>query len=83
MFFRVPNASKVAFAFLVAQLDTIGTVLIDAQVPNPFTRQLGAVTVRRKQFLELLAVALGVRCEYDRQAWPKDPPELKPVLCER
>jgi leucyl/phenylalanyl-tRNA---protein transferase len=76
MFFRVANASKVAFAHLVAQLDSIGTVLIDAQVPNPFTTQLGAVTMRRRRYLELLRSALEVRCRYDGTPWPAAPPAV-------
>ena len=76
MFFRVPNASKVAFAHLVAQLDLIGTVLIDAQVPNPFTTQLGAVTMRRAHYLELLRSAVKVHSRYEGTLWPATPPPL-------
>ena len=76
MFFRVPNASKVAFAHLVAQLDRIGTTLIDAQVPNPFTTQLGATTICRRLYLARLAEALEVRGAFDGELWPAEPPPL-------
>lgn len=74
MFFRVPNASKVAFAFLVEQLDRIGTILFDAQVLNAFTLQLGAVMVRRSDYLWLLRHALTVNAPHDGNRWSTEPP---------
>jgi leucyl/phenylalanyl-tRNA---protein transferase len=74
MFYRVSNASKIAFAHLVGVLDSIGTVLIDAQVLNAHTRRLGAVCVRRDDYLRLLAYALRVPTRLAHGRWPKDPP---------
>jgi leucyl/phenylalanyl-tRNA---protein transferase len=73
MFYRVPNASKIAFAYLVNHLWKCGTLYIDAQVLNEHTARLGAVLVHRADFLELLAVALESPCLHD---WPRDPPPL-------
>ena len=61
MFHRVSNASKVAFAALLAQLRAMDNMLIDAQVLNPHTAALGAVLVRRAHYLERLKDALQHR----------------------
>lgn len=71
MFYRVSNASKVAFAALVDHLERIGVPLLDAQVINPFTLQLGAVLVRRADYLHLLREALTIRTPCDGRPWPK------------
>jgi len=73
MFYRVPNASKVAFAHLVAQLDEVGTRLMDAQVMNRFTLQLGAVLIRRHEYLRLLRDALTAECRFAGERWPSEP----------
>ena len=74
MFYRVPDASKVAFAYLVAQLDRIGTMLFDCQVINDHTMRLGAVCVRRSQYLRALEIALHVPALYAGARWPEIPP---------
>lgn len=74
MFYTVSNASKVAFVFLVHQLDRVGTVLYDAQVLNAFTLQLGAVMVRRRDYLALLRYALTAETRFGGQRWPSEPP---------
>lgn len=50
MFHRVTDASKVAFAHLVRQLDLWGCPMIDCQVSNPHLTSLGAVEVPRETF---------------------------------
>jgi leucyl/phenylalanyl-tRNA--protein transferase len=70
MFYKVPNASKAAFAALLAQLDAIGTCLMDAQVLNAHTAKLGAVQIRRRDYLKLLGQALATRCLYEGSKWP-------------
>lgn len=79
MFHRVPNASKVAFAHLIGQLDRIGTVLIDAQAINDFTAQLGAVCIPRDEYLALLRLAVSLRCEFHGVRWPKEAPPAPPA----
>ncbi len=74
MFYRVPNASKVAFAHLIGVLDELGNVLLDAQVLNEHTHRLGAVCVRRDDYLALLALALRTPARGAGAPWPKDPP---------
>jgi leucyl/phenylalanyl-tRNA--protein transferase len=58
MFSRQSDASKVALAYLARQLDAWGFVQIDCQLPSPHLMSLGAIPIRRKDFLNLLDVAL-------------------------
>lgn len=74
MFFRVSNASKVAFAKLLEQLARVRTVLFDAQVINAHTARLGAVLIRREDYLYLLRRAMSARVRYEGQKWPAEPP---------
>lgn len=55
MFAFVPNASKAGFITLVQALRDVGFWLIDCQVETPHLMSLGARTVAREQFLEVLA----------------------------
>lgn len=55
MFHRTTDASKVAFAHLVARLASAGFRLIDCQVPTRHLASLGAFAIRRSEFLRALA----------------------------
>ena len=74
MFHTIPDASKVAFAHLVAQLDIVGTVLFDCQVINDHTARLGAVCVHRDDYLMALAIARQVPGRFAGEKWPAEPP---------
>ncbi len=74
MFALVDDASKVAFAHLIGQLDVVGTRLIDAQVLNPHTERLGAIEVSRDDYLTLLESAVQQKCRYAAERWPEAPP---------
>ncbi len=54
MFSRQPDASKVAFAHLAAQLARWRFTLIDCQIMNDHLRRLGAMFARRQDFLWLV-----------------------------
>ena len=54
MFSRVNNASKIAFVFLVKQLQRWQFALIDCQVGSEHLRSLGATDIERGSFIELL-----------------------------
>lgn len=58
MFHRRTDASKIAFAHLVARLRAGGFRLFDVQVMNDHLASLGCVEVRRARFLERLRAAL-------------------------
>ncbi|KUJ84732.1 leucyl/phenylalanyl-tRNA--protein transferase [Microbulbifer flavimaris] len=60
MFHRVTDASKVAFAYLVRQLDLWGCPMIDCQVSNPHLTSLGAVEVARATFERQLKSAIAM-----------------------
>lgn len=54
MFSRVTNASKVAFVYLVRQLQAWGFVLIDCQIQSDHLRSLGSEDLRRADFIRVL-----------------------------
>ena len=58
MFHRVTDASKIAFCHLMAHLRTREFELFDTQVLSPLTARLGAVEIRRRDYLDRLAAAL-------------------------
>jgi len=58
MFYRVPNASKVALVRLVSQLQSRGYSLLDIQQLTPNTSRFGAVEISRDAYLDRLAAAL-------------------------
>lgn len=58
MFTRRTDASKVAFAALVAQLERWGFHFIDCQVKTGHLMRFGAREIPRKHFLKQLAAAL-------------------------
>jgi leucyl/phenylalanyl-tRNA--protein transferase len=59
MFHRASNASKVALFHLVQHLRERGFVLFDIQTVTPITRQLGAVTIPRVDYLKRLSKAIA------------------------
>ena len=62
MFHRVNDASKVALYYLVQHLRDRGFVLIDIQMLTPITRQLGANTIARDDYLKRLLEAVELKC---------------------
>jgi leucyl/phenylalanyl-tRNA---protein transferase len=59
------NASKVAFAHLVARLQERGYRLLDTQYINDFTESLGAIEIPDTVYQLILADALSVSCSLD------------------
>ena len=62
MFHRVNDASKVALYCLVQHLRDRGFVLVDIQMLTPITRQLGAITISRDDYLKRLSEAVERQC---------------------
>jgi leucyl/phenylalanyl-tRNA--protein transferase len=58
MFHRRTDASKVALVALARQLQAWGFLVIDAQVSSDHVLRMGAVEIRRKEFMRLLDAAL-------------------------
>jgi len=72
MFTRETDASKVAFATLVAQLRAWGFGLVDCQMPTGHLRRFGAKRIARSAFLRLVESLVA---EPHRTApWRLDPP---------
>ncbi len=63
MFFRAPDAAKVALVYLVERMRACGFTLFDVQQHNSNTARFGAKEIPRKQFLRRVreAVQLKVR----------------------
>ena len=64
MFHRANNASKVALFYLHRHLRERGFGLFDIQLLTPITRQLGAVTISRGKYLQRLAKAVELKCDF-------------------
>jgi leucyl/phenylalanyl-tRNA--protein transferase len=58
MFHRVTDASKIALCHLMDHLRMRNFELFDTQVLSPLTARLGAIEIRRRDYLERLASAL-------------------------
>ncbi|WP_371372250.1 leucyl/phenylalanyl-tRNA--protein transferase [Thalassotalea aquiviva] len=54
MFYRKPNASKIALLALCQHLQTINIELIDCQLQNPFLQSMGAIEISRADYLKHL-----------------------------
>ena len=73
MFFTRPNASKAAFAHLVASLRESGFSLIDCQQVTSNLLRFGAKPVPRNEFMERLA--LGLEGPLRRGSWENGIPD--------
>jgi leucyl/phenylalanyl-tRNA--protein transferase len=58
MFYRVPDASKVALVALVTHLQARGYHLLDIQQLTPHTARFGAIEIPRSEYLARLASAV-------------------------
>ncbi|PWG62407.1 leucyl/phenylalanyl-tRNA--protein transferase [Sediminicurvatus halobius] len=81
MFSRAPDGSKIALAWLCAQLCAWGFTIIDCQLPTPHLERLGAVTVPRSRFLAELRSALA--CPTRRGIWSLSPGLVPPGVREQ
>jgi leucyl/phenylalanyl-tRNA--protein transferase len=59
MFARVPDASKLAFATLLGNLVHWDFALVDCQVYTEHLERFGAIDIPRREFLDVLRVALA------------------------
>jgi leucyl/phenylalanyl-tRNA---protein transferase len=61
MFYKQPNASKLALLFLIDHLKARGATWLDAQVMTPHMKALGAREISRNAFLNKLAVTQAAK----------------------
>lgn len=64
MFYRIADASKVALVALIERLKKRRFTLIDTQWSTPHLLRLGAVEIRREEYLKRLEQALALRCRF-------------------
>jgi leucyl/phenylalanyl-tRNA---protein transferase len=64
MFYRVPEASKVALVHLVNHLQSRGYELLDIQQLTPNTARFGAIEISRQEYLQRLGEALMMPVEF-------------------
>lgn len=64
MFSRVTDASKVALVHLVARLNYGGFKLLDAQFLNPHLERLGAITMQKAAYHEMMEPLLGREADF-------------------
>ena len=59
MFARVSDASKIALAYLIRFLESHGVRMIDCQQETAHLASLGAFTIPRKEFLDVLQTSIA------------------------
>jgi leucyl/phenylalanyl-tRNA---protein transferase len=64
MFYREPNASKVAFHHLIQILKKQGFELLDTQFINDNVRRFGAIEIPKSKYLTLLKKALAKKTHF-------------------
>lgn len=64
MFSRETDASKVALVHLVARLNYGGFRLLDAQFINPHLQRLGAISVPKAEYHQLMEPLLGLDADF-------------------
>jgi leucyl/phenylalanyl-tRNA---protein transferase len=65
MFYRIPEASKVAMVKLVERLKKRNFILFDAQMDNPHLERFGSYIISNSDYQKLLQKALQSRCYLD------------------
>jgi leucyl/phenylalanyl-tRNA---protein transferase len=64
MFYKIPDASKVAFHYLIEILKAQKYELLDTQFINDNVRRFGAIEIPRADYIKLLKVSLEKRCHF-------------------
>lgn len=59
MFHHVTDASKIAFASLMALMARVQSRMVDCQITNPHLESLGAIEISRREFRTLLSQGLA------------------------
>ncbi len=64
MFYKQPNASKVAFHYLILQLRKQNFQLLDTQFINDNVRRFGAIEIPKSEYLYLLKTATNKKAHF-------------------
>ncbi|MBW6417005.1 leucyl/phenylalanyl-tRNA--protein transferase [Celeribacter sp. PS-C1] len=76
MFSRVPSASKIVLAYLVAHLKRCAFTLFDTQFLTEHLASLGGQEIPRAEYRTLLSKALTTRADFTAHADPLTPQEV-------
>ena len=68
MFYKVPDASKVAFHYLMEILKHQGYELLDTQFINDNVKRFGAIEIPRQEYVKQLKNSLEKRCHFTEDA---------------
>lgn len=68
MFYRIPDASKVAFHYLMGILKHQGYQLLDTQFINDNVKRFGAIEIARPEYMRRLKNSLEKKCIFTEQA---------------
>ncbi|MDR6195854.1 Leu/Phe-tRNA-protein transferase [Siphonobacter sp. BAB-5404] len=60
----IPNASKVAFHYLIERLRERQYYLLDTQFINDNVKRYGAIEIPRAEYMFRLRIALQQRCQF-------------------
>jgi leucyl/phenylalanyl-tRNA---protein transferase len=68
MFYKVPDASKVAFHYLMQILKRQGYELLDTQFINENVKRFGAIEIPRQEYVKSLKSSLEKKCFFTEDA---------------
>jgi leucyl/phenylalanyl-tRNA---protein transferase len=68
MFYKIPDASKVAFHYLLEILKKQGYELLDTQFINDNVKRFGAIEIPRGEYVKILKKCLDKRCHFTESA---------------
>lgn len=83
MFSRVPDASKIALANLVARMKAGGFMLLDTQFTTPHLESLGARSIPKARYHALLERAISVNADFYSLAPGVAPSEVVQLITQR
>ncbi|MDH3668212.1 MAG: leucyl/phenylalanyl-tRNA--protein transferase [Paracoccaceae bacterium] len=83
MFSKAPDASKIALAHLVARLRVGGFSLLDTQFTTPHLEAMGAHTVPKTRYHELLDAALSRQGDFYSLAAVVPPEDVVQLITQR
>lgn len=66
MFHTASNASNLCLRFFLNYLERQGFQLFDSQVITPHTRRLGAIEIKRSEYMKRLEIALQIDCKIEK-----------------
>ncbi|HLO43138.1 MAG TPA: leucyl/phenylalanyl-tRNA--protein transferase [Leadbetterella sp.] len=64
MFHKVPNASKVAFHYLMENLQQRNFKLLDTQFINDNVKRFGAIEISKRQFMKILKDSISTKNKF-------------------